>query len=69
MRIDIILVTYNSKKYIKNCLDSIFKSDYDLNKVGILVYDNNSSDETIAVLEELKAKYAKELATFQIIKG
>lgn len=69
MRIDIILVTYNSKKYIKNCLESIFKSDYDLNKVGILVYDNNSNDETISILKELKEEYAKKLATFQIIEG
>lgn len=69
MRIDIILVTYNSKKYIKNCLESIFKSDYDLNKIGILVYDNNSNDETISILKELKEEYAKKLATFQIIEG
>ena len=32
MTIDIILVSYNSKKYIEKCMLSILKSNYDLKK-------------------------------------
>ena len=69
MTLDIILVTYNSSKYIKKCIETIIESEYNLKHIGIKVYDNASTDNSITILEELKTKYEKELNSFQIIKG
>ena len=54
MKIDIILVSYNSEKYIENCIKIILNSDYELKKVGIYVYDNNSKDNSVKILNQLK---------------
>jgi len=53
MKIDlsIIIVNYNSKDYLKNCLDSIFKKIKDIN-FEIIVVDNNSSDGSKELLKE-----------------
>ena len=69
MTLDIILVTYNSSKYIKKCIETIIENEYNLKHIGIKVYDNASTDNSITILEELKTKYEKELNSFQIIKG
>lgn len=47
--ISIIVVTYNSKRDIKNCLESISNSD--CNDYEIIVVDNNSTDGTVDILE------------------
>lgn len=53
--LDIVIVTYNSKKWMKNCLESILKSkNVDLKKVGVVIVDNNSTDDTIAQIKSLK---------------
>lgn len=69
MKFDIILVSYNSEKYIKKCINSILKSEYDLKNIGIYVYDNKSTDNSISILEELKNKYNEKFNNFKIIKG
>jgi len=51
-KIAFIIVTYNSEKYIENCLKSItdFKNiDYE-----IFIIDNASRDRTVSILEEKK---------------
>ena len=49
-----IILTWNSQKYIENCLDSIFE----LTKytVQVLVVDNGSTDKTCAVLRDMQKK-------------
>lgn len=49
--LDIILVSYNSEKWIDNCLRSIEKVNYDLKKIFITFVDNNSSDRTQQIIE------------------
>lgn len=68
MKLDIVFVTYNSEKWIDNCIKSIMESKYDLKNVSLYFYDNNSSDKTIEVLEKLKEK-ADVFNDFNIIKG
>lgn len=46
-RVSIIIVTWNSAKYIKNCLQSIENKDYE-----IIVVDNASTDGTVELIEE-----------------
>lgn len=46
--ISIIIVTFNSARFIHACLDSVFKQDYE--DYEVLVIDNGSKDNTIAVI-------------------
>lgn len=51
--LDIIIVTYNSKDHIHNCIKSIQCSEYPKEKISIIIVDNNSSDNTGAVVENI----------------
>lgn len=50
--ISVVVLTYNSSKHIKKCLESILKQIHD--KSEIIVIDNNSDDETVKVLSSIK---------------
>lgn len=52
--IDIIIVTFNSEKWILDCLNSIENQQYSLEKVNLIIVDNNSCDKTLALLEDYK---------------
>ena len=52
MDFSIIIVTWNSKGFIRNCLDSIFLSQGNFSN-EVIVVDNNSSDETAKIVEQL----------------
>lgn len=69
MKFDIVYVTYNSKKWIKNNIESINKSDYDLKKVSLYFYDNNSKDDTVDELVNMKRQYGNLYNEFRILKG
>jgi GT2 family glycosyltransferase len=51
MDVSIIIVTWNSQEFIRNCLDSIFLSQSNLT-LEIIVVDNGSSDHTTKIVEE-----------------
>lgn len=69
MKLDIAFVTYNSSKWLDNCIESIVNNNYDLKNVSLLFYDNNSKDNTIEKLKEKKKKYKKEFNDFVIVEG
>jgi len=48
MKIYVIIVTFNSEKWIYRCIDSIFTSNID---VHIIVVDNSSTDNTVSIIE------------------
>ncbi|TAN60376.1 glycosyltransferase family 2 protein [bacterium] len=52
IRFSILIVTYNSERDIRQCLDSIFKQDF--GSYEILVIDNASHDRTREIVEEYK---------------
>ncbi len=52
--VGIVILTYNSEKYIQSCLDSILKSKYSSCKC--IVVDNDSTDKTQSIV---KYKYPK----------
>lgn len=54
--IDIILVSYNSEKWIEQCLMSIERVDYPLDKITINFVDNNSSDKTKDLINDYSNK-------------
>ena len=47
--VSVTIVTYNSGRFIKRCLESVLEQNYPLKE--IIVIDNNSSDGTIDILE------------------
>lgn len=50
MKVSINLVTWNGAQYIKDCLAAVFAQTYE--DIEILIIDNNSSDETVALINE-----------------
>ena len=55
MKISELVLTYNSSKHIKKCIDSLLSS---IDKGDeIIVLDNNSKDNTIKILD----KYSKKI--------
>src|ERR1700683_1756389 len=47
--VSVTIITYNSGRFIKKCLESVLDQSYALKE--IIVIDNNSSDGTIDILE------------------
>lgn len=56
LRIDIITPVYNNRQFIERCLASAHQLD-EVNK--IIVVDDGSTDGTLSLLNELKARYSK----------
>ena len=48
--ISIIIVTYNSGKYLEGCLKSIFKQSY--KNYEIIIIDNQSKDKTLKIIKK-----------------
>jgi len=53
--ISVIIVNYNTKDYLLNCISSIFLSDF-VGNLEVIVIDNNSSDNSIKNLKPLNNK-------------
>jgi len=53
--ISVIIVTWNSEKWIKRCIDSILATSGDL-KIEIIVVDNFSQDKTVDILNAYDSK-------------
>ena len=46
----VVVLTYNSARLLKSCLDSLLNQSYQ--RFEVIVVDNGSSDETISLLKE-----------------
>ncbi|MBE9526676.1 MAG: glycosyltransferase family 2 protein [Proteobacteria bacterium] len=53
----LIIVTYNSEKDIQRCIESIYMHVKNISQTEIIVVDNNSSDATLQILENIKYKF------------
>lgn len=69
MDLDLIFVTYNSSKWIKNCFKYLSLSEYDLKKINIYVVDNCSKDNTLPLLYEVKSELNNKVNNFIIIEN
>jgi GT2 family glycosyltransferase len=47
--ISVVVVNFNGERFIKNCLDSLLKTDYP--NFEIIVVDNNSVDKSVEILD------------------
>lgn len=51
-KISVIIPFYNEEKYIKQCLDSVINQTY--KNLEIILINNNSTDETINIVKNIK---------------
>ena len=51
IRISVIIVNYNARYFLKNCIDSILSSDM-VDELEIIVVDNHSSDGSVEMLRK-----------------
>lgn len=54
MKLSIVIVSYNSKEFLKKCLDSIFEST--LKDLEVIVVDNASSDGSVWEIRKFDSK-------------
>src|ERR1017187_219992 len=52
--VSVTIVTYNSGRFIKRCLESVLEQRYPTKEV--IVIDNASTDGTIDILEQFEAR-------------
>jgi len=55
-QLSIIIVSYNTKDILANCLNLIDKSDLEKSLFEIIIIDNGSNDGSIEMIEKLKSK-------------
>lgn len=55
MKLIVLMSTYNGEKYIREQLDSLINQD--LKPTKILIRDDGSKDDTVAILEEYSSNY------------
>jgi glycosyltransferase involved in cell wall biosynthesis len=53
IRISVIIPNYNHGMYIKQCLSSVMDSDFDSDKMEIIVVDDASNDKSVAIIESI----------------
>ncbi len=57
MKVTIITVTYNSAKFLEDCMNSVFTQDF--NNIEYIVVDGGSTDETVSIIKQHEKKIAK----------
>ena len=55
--VTVIFSAFNEEDVIQGKIDSVFKSNYDMDKVSVLVGSDASTDETNNILKANKTKY------------
>jgi glycosyltransferase involved in cell wall biosynthesis len=60
-KVTIIIPARNEEQYLAKCLESIARIDYPQDSVEVIVIDNGSTDQTVSIAHQYKAKvYTKE---------
>src|ERR1700733_5318360 len=57
MKVTIITVTYNSSKFLEDCINSVVHQKY--NDIEHIVIDGGSTDETVAIIKRYEKHIAK----------
>jgi glycosyltransferase involved in cell wall biosynthesis len=53
-KVSAVICSYNRARFIISAVESIFGQDFDRNRYEVIVVDNNSTDNTVALLEQYK---------------
>jgi glucosyl-dolichyl phosphate glucuronosyltransferase len=68
-KISAVICSYNRARFIINAVESIFTQEFDKALYEVIVVDNNSTDNTIALLQEYKSTYPDRNFSFYIEKN
>lgn len=55
---DVVIVTYNSEKWLRKCLLSLSQIEYQQENLNLIFVDNQSTDNTIQLLQKYKSEYS-----------
>lgn len=64
IKVSIIVPVYNSKKYLRRCLDSIVNQS--LKEIEIILVNDCSTDKSLAILKEYKQKYPDKIILIEL---
>lgn len=53
MKVSIVIPVYNVEKYLRRCLDSVFRQNY--SKYEVVCINDGSTDSSLSILEEYKS--------------
>lgn len=68
MHYDIVMVTYNSEKWLRGCVEALAALEYEKVQLHLVFADNASQDGTLPLLEQLRAEHP-EFGGFTIVRG
>ncbi|CAN5894797.1 glycosyltransferase family 2 protein [soil metagenome] len=57
MKVSIITVTYNSEKYLQDCIESVIKQRYP--DIEHIIIDGKSTDNTVAIIQQYESKISR----------
>lgn len=67
IKISVIIPVYNMEKYIRECLESVFKQS--LREIEVICVDDGSTDSTIDILRQYKESYSNMIILSQQRQG
>ena len=69
LKISLVIVCYNERNNIKECLDSVVSQNYPKGSFEIIIVDNDSTDGTKEIIDGFIAKYNNVRIIVNPIKG
>ena len=68
VKFDIIVVTYNSKKWFPGFFEKLKEVGYPLSQLSLIFVDNYSSDDTVNELKNYRSNLEDQVGSFQIFE-
>ncbi|MBR3220482.1 glycosyltransferase family 2 protein [Candidatus Saccharibacteria bacterium] len=63
IKVSVVVPVYNTAEYLPRCLDSLVRQS--LKEIEILIIDNNSTDNSPAIIAEYQKRYPKKIRAFK----
>jgi glycosyltransferase involved in cell wall biosynthesis len=57
IKFSVVVCAYNEEKYLEQCLESLYKQNYDKQNYEVIVIDNESKDKTPDICQSFYKKY------------
>ncbi|MCU7835178.1 MAG: glycosyltransferase family 2 protein [gamma proteobacterium symbiont of Taylorina sp.] len=67
--LDISIVLHNSERHLENLISSLIQQAMPLSDISLLIYDNNSSDNTLLKLQQLIEPLIENFQSYHLIEG